>query len=106
VLRLHKCNRQSGSLGCFVSLSGARSSALAKLPRRNPGSLPSERSPYIKLVNAKPNFTPRSTESPWYELRNIELPNPEPPIYPHGDRVQAVARVTLPFKSSAVAASS
>jgi hypothetical protein len=63
------------------------------------GILPSERSPYIKLVNAKPNFTPRSVESPWYELRSIELLNPEPPTYPYGDRVQAVARVKLPFTS-------
>jgi hypothetical protein len=70
------------------------------------GVLPSERGPYIKLVNAKQNFVPRSTESPWYELHNIELPNAEPPIYPHGDRVQAVTRVILPFASSATRAGS
>jgi RecA-family ATPase len=72
---------------------------------KNVGILPSERNPYIKLVNAKPNFTPRSNESPWYELRNVELPNPEPPIYLYGDRVQAVERVKLPFTSRAMAAS-
>jgi hypothetical protein len=72
---------------------------------RNVGILPSERNPYIKIINAKPNFTPRSAESPWYELRNIELPNPEPPTYLYGDRVQAVERVKLPFVSRAMAAS-
>ena len=32
----------------------------------------------------------------WYELRSVELPNPEPPTYPHGDGVQAIAKATLP----------
>ena len=40
-------------------------------------------------------MAPLSTEAPWYELASVELPNAEPPIYPHGDRVQAVKRAHL-----------
>ena len=57
------------------------------------GVLPSERFRYFKLVDAKSNLAPRSADSPWYRLHSVELPNPEPPIYPHGDNVQAVERV-------------
>jgi hypothetical protein len=59
------------------------------------GVLPSERLRYFKLVDAKSNLAPLSTEAPWYELLNIELPNAEPPTYPNGDRVQAVRRAQL-----------
>jgi hypothetical protein len=69
------------------------------------GVLPSERHRYFKLVNAKPNFTPESEDSPWYQLHNITISNPEPPLYEHGDGVQAVTRVALPLaKNSAEAA--
>jgi hypothetical protein len=67
------------------------------------GVAPSERFRYFKLVDAKSNFAPRSTVSPWYQLHSVELPNPEPPIYPHGDNVQAIARVTLPLLNNAAA---
>ena len=63
--------------------------------------LPSERFRYFKLVDAKTNFTPRSADNPWYGLHSIDLPNPEPPIYPHGDNVQAVVRATLPLPKTA-----
>jgi hypothetical protein len=56
---------------------------------------PSERFRYFKLVDAKSNLAPRSSDSPWYRLHSIELPNAEPPVYPHGDNVQAVQRVNL-----------
>jgi hypothetical protein len=69
------------------------------------GILPSERFPYLKLVDAKSNLAPRSAEAPWYQLNNVTLPNPELPIYPNGDGVQAISRVKLPFVSSAVAVS-
>ena len=59
------------------------------------GVLPSERFRYFKLVDAKSNLAPRSTDSPWYRLHSVELPNSEPPIYPYGDNVQAVERVNL-----------
>ena len=65
--------------------------------------LPSEQWQYLKLVDAKSNLAPRSADSPWYRLHSVELPNPEPPIYPHGDSVQAIARVHLPLLSSAAA---
>ena len=67
------------------------------------GVLPSERSRYLKLVDAKSNLAPRSADCPWYRLNSVELPNPEPPVYPHGDSVQGVVRVTLPLQSSAAA---
>jgi len=57
--------------------------------------LPSERFKYFKLADVKSNMAPLSTEAPWYELASVELPNAEPPIYPHGDRVQAVKRANL-----------
>ena len=57
--------------------------------------LPSDRFRYFKLVDAKSNLAPRSADSPWYRLHSVELPNPEPPVYPHGDNVQAVQRVNL-----------
>jgi hypothetical protein len=56
---------------------------------------PSERFRYFKLVDAKSNFAPRSADSPWYRLHSVELPNAEPPVYPHGDSVQALVRVNL-----------
>jgi hypothetical protein len=67
------------------------------------GVLPSERPRYFKLVDAKSNLAPRSANSPWYRLHSIELPNPEPPVYPHGDNVQAVERVSLPAAQTATA---
>jgi hypothetical protein len=61
-----------------------------------PGSvLPSERFKYFKLADVKSNLAPLSAEAPWYELASVELPNAEPPIYPNGDRVQAVKRARL-----------
>ena len=51
--------------------------------------------------NAKSNLAPRSVHSPWYRLYGVELPNPEPPVYPHGDNVQPVLRVNLSVPSSA-----
>jgi hypothetical protein len=62
---------------------------------------PSERFRYFKLVDAKSNLAPRSSDSPWYRLHSVELPNPEPPVYPHGDNVQAVARANLSLLQSA-----
>jgi hypothetical protein len=65
------------------------------------GVLPSERHRYFRLANAKPNFTPKSEDSPWYKLHSIQLPNDEPPLYQTGDNVQAVARVNLPLPKTA-----
>ena len=67
------------------------------------GVLPSERFRYFKLVDAKSNFAPRSADSPWYQLHSVELPNPEPPLYPFGDNVQAITRVHLPLLNNAAA---
>ena len=67
------------------------------------GVLPSERFRYFKLVDAKSNLAPRSADSPWYRLNSVELPNPEPPVYPYGDNVQAVQRVNLLVSQAAPA---
>ena len=63
--------------------------------------LPSERFKYFKLADVKSNLAPLSAEAPWYELASVELPNAEPPTYPHGDRVQAVKRAHLTRQKAA-----
>jgi RecA-family ATPase len=57
--------------------------------------LPSERSRYFKLVDAKSNLAPRAAETPWYYLHSVSLPNAEPPVYLFGDNVQAIQRLNL-----------
>ena len=117
ILILHhtrKGSRGSDPAGEAEEISGA--SSIVNLARRaitlkqmtEPetkllGVMPSEKWQYLKLVDAKSNLAPRSADSPWYRLHSIELPNPEPPIYPHGDSVQAIARVHLPLLTSAAA---
>jgi hypothetical protein len=63
--------------------------------------LPSERFRYFKVIDAKSNLAPRSGDTPWYELCSVELPNPDPPVYPFGDRVQAIARIDIPLAGTA-----
>jgi len=63
--------------------------------------LPSERFRYFKVIDAKSNLAPRSGDTPWYELCSVELPNAESPVYPFGDRVQAIARVNIPLSGTA-----
>jgi hypothetical protein len=107
VLIVHH-TRKGGDAGNAESISGA--AAITNLARRaimpvpmaenetiKNGVLPSERLSYFKLVDAKSNLAPRSADSPWYQLHSVELPNPEPPLYPHGDNVQAITRVNLPL---------
>jgi hypothetical protein len=67
--------------------------------------LPSGRLRYFKLVDAKSNLAPLSAEAPWYELASVELPNPELPTYPNGDRVQAVTRADLTRSKASSSAS-
>jgi hypothetical protein len=79
-----------------VPLSAEEATALAILP--------SERLRHIKVIDAKSNLVPRSTDLAVYRLHSVQLPNAEPPIYPHGDNVQAVVRVQ-PRSQPSVAAS-
>ncbi len=101
-----KGGRGSASAGEAEEISGA--AAIVNLARRaimpvtmtdaetkTFGVLPSERRQYFKLADAKSNLAPLLSEAPWYELASEELPNAEPPTYPHGDRVQAVKRAQL-----------
>jgi RecA-family ATPase len=105
VLIVHH-TRKGGDIGNAEAISGAAATvnlsrrAIMPVPMTNEDAqqlkvLPSQRHRYFKVVDAKSNLAPRSHDSPWYELH--ELPNPQPPIYPFGDSVQAVARVTLPL---------
>ncbi len=109
-----KGSRGSDSAGDAEEISGA--SSIVNLSRRalmlKPmsdeeakllGVLPSERPQYLKLIDAKSNLAPRSADSPWYRLHSVELPNPEPPVYPHGDNVQSIARVHLPLLNNTAA---
>jgi hypothetical protein len=102
VLIIHH-TRKGGDLSNAEAISGA--SAIVNLARRalmtlpmtdNEAKqllvLPSERFRYFKVAASKSNLAPASNETPWYELCTVELPNAEPPVYPSGDRVQAVAR--------------
>jgi hypothetical protein len=104
ILIVHHTSK-SGEPGSALAISGA--SAIKDLARsaRMPVTmtmaeattfaiLPSERTQYFKLVDAKANLAPRSDDT-WYKLESQELPNAEPPTYPNGDRVQAVVRVQL-----------
>jgi AAA domain len=101
-----KGGKGSDTAGEAESVSGA--AAIVNLARRalmpvtmtepemkTYGVLPSQRRQYFKLADAKSNLAPLSAEAPWYELASEELPNAEPPIYPNGDRVQAVKRAYL-----------
>ena len=59
------------------------------------GILPSELWRYFRLVDAKTNLAPPSSDSQWYQLVSHELPNAEPPTYCQGDGVQVVDKVDL-----------
>ena len=111
VLIVHH-NRKGGEVGSAESISGA--AAIVNLARRaimpvpmteeevnKNRVLPSERFKYFKLIDAKSNLAPRSAVTPWYKLNSVELPNPEPPNYPHGDSVQAITRANLPLQNNA-----
>ena len=112
VLIVHHTTKR-GEAGNVETISGA--AAITNLARRaimpapltdadsRLGILPSERSQYFKLVDAKSNLVPRAVDSPLYRLQNVELPNPEPPLYPNGDNVQAITRVVLPIQPSGAA---
>ncbi|WP_439923340.1 AAA family ATPase [Nitrobacter sp. JJSN] len=113
VLIVHH-TRKGADVGSAESVSGA--AAIVNLARRaimpvpmtedeakKNGVLPSERFRYFKLVDAKSNLAPRSADAPWYQLHSVELPNPQPPVYPTGDSVQAITRAILPLQVSAAA---
>jgi hypothetical protein len=113
VLIVHH-TRKGGDAGNVETISGA--AAITNLARRaimpvtptveeaiKLGVLPSERLQHFKLVDAKSNLASRATDSPLYRLHSVELPNPEPPLYPNGDIVQAITRVVLPIQPSGLA---
>ena len=105
VLVIHH-TRKGAEDGNAEAISGA--SAIVNLARRAIMPAPmtvddakallipaEDRFRYFKLVDAKSNLAPRAAQSPWYRLHSVTIPNPEPPVYPFGDSVQAVQRVNL-----------
>lgn len=105
LLVLHH-TRKGGDLNSAEAIGGA--SAIVNLSRRalmavpmqqeeatRLGLLPSERFGYFKVVASKSNLAMRVDDAPWYHLRNVTLPNAEPPIYMTGDGVQAISREKL-----------
>jgi len=105
VLVLHH-TRKGGDLSNAEAVGGA--AAIVNLARRAimavPMSeaeatklavLPTERLSFFRAVEAKANLGPRSIDAQWYKLCSVTLPNPEPPTYMTGDRVQAVERVNF-----------
>ena len=111
ILILHH-TRKGGDLTNAEAIGGA--SAIVNLSRRavmiasmdadeatKLGVLPSEQFSYFKALGSKSNLVPNSTDTPWYKLDSVTLPNPEPPMYPTGDGVQAVTRVYLPVINAA-----
>jgi hypothetical protein len=105
--------RKGGDVGNVEAISGA--AAITNLARRaimpapltdddikKIGLPPSERPGVFKLVDAKSNLVPRAVDSPLYRLQSVELPNPEPPLYPFGDNVQAITRIAKTAQASGV----
>lgn len=64
--------------------------------------LPSDKWRFLKVVDAKANNSPRTGNTPWYELHSVELSNPEPPIYMNGDSTQVAVRVELEAGTTAI----
>ena len=111
VLIIHH-TRKGGDLASADAIGGA--SAIVNLARRAImlmpmnadeakllGVLPTQRWRYLKVIPAKSNLAPPSSETEWYELRSVTLPNAEPPTYPNGDGVQAIMRAALPSQVTA-----
>jgi hypothetical protein len=57
------------------------------------GVLPTELWRYFRILDAKTNLAPPSGDAQWYQLITHTLPNPKPPLYPNGDRVQVVTKL-------------
>jgi hypothetical protein len=70
-------------------------SAMSQEEAKKLAVLPSQRWRYFRLLSAKANLAPPDPATEWYELRSQTLPNAQPPTYPTGDGVQAIARATF-----------
>jgi AAA domain/3'-5' exonuclease/Primase C terminal 2 (PriCT-2)/Bifunctional DNA primase/polymerase, N-terminal len=57
------------------------------------GILSSELWRYFRIVDAKTNLAPPTSNAQWYQLVSYELPNKAPPTYANGDGVQVVDKV-------------
>ena len=54
------------------------------------GLPPWEAKSVFRVLGTKQNFSPPQETDRWYRLRSFEVQNPQPPIYPTGDRVAVV----------------
>ena len=73
------------------------------LPEKDAGSLglpPWEARHVFRLVSTKHNQSPPAEGDRWYRLRNVDMNNAAPPVYPDGDKV-GVVEVFQPSASSA-----
>lgn len=103
--------RKGGDLSSAEAIGGA--SAIVNLSRRalmlSPmtseeatkfGVLPSERGAHFRCTASKSNLVASSAIVPWFKLSSVTLQNQQPPLYPTGDGVQAVERLSLPIGSN------
>jgi hypothetical protein len=44
----------------------------------------------FRIISTKQNLSPPNAADRWFRLVSVDMPNAEPPIYPHGDRVAVV----------------
>jgi hypothetical protein len=86
----------------FVNLSRI-ALGIEPLAEKDAGSLglpPWEARHVFRLVSTKHNLSPPAESDRWFRLRNVDMNNAAPPIYPDGDKV-AVVEVFQPSASTA-----
>ncbi|MBZ9706962.1 AAA family ATPase [Mesorhizobium sp. ESP7-2] len=91
-------NRELGNadaaMGAASIVNLARIS-LAIEPLRNDdatkiGVAPWDVASIFRVTGTKQNLSPAAADERWFRLVSVEVPNAQPPIYPHGDKVGVV----------------
>lgn len=91
-------NRELGNadaaMGAASIVNLARIS-LAIEPLRNDdatkiGVAPWDVASIFRVTGTKQNLSPAAVDERWFRLVSVEMPNAQPPIYPHGDKVGVV----------------
>ncbi|ESW73490.1 hypothetical protein X771_02245 [Mesorhizobium sp. LSJC277A00] len=110
-------NRELGNadaaMGAASIVNLARIS-LAIEPLRNDdatkiGVAPWDVSSIFRVTGTKQNLSPAAADERWFRLVSVEMPNAQPPIYPHGDKVGVVelfkpSLTATPFPQAMIAA--
>ena len=65
---------------------------LAEADAGKVGVAPWEARSIFRIVGTKQNLSPPDATVDWVRLKSIDMPNAEPPVYPHGDCVAVVER--------------